>query len=372
MRPIRKLAILALLSLSSLPALAATGDIVISYKGATGQTTRLITPGTATDVLALNGSGLVSLLPRSTFGTVSTLSVATANGISGSVANATTTPEITLSLGAITPSALAISTNGAANTPPHRLTGTWFSGGTATTTKPQLLIEPTGATSTAWSTSGTGLGLNAATGFTGNLIDAQINGSQRFAVAGGNSPVLTLRDSGNVTFTVTRTAGNHTILAVNSAGMGFAGSVGTTLLNWDSNWQLSSTAQLGWSSGAATLNSNANDVRLSRDAANRLQLGADAATPVAQTIKAADGTGTNVAGSPMQLSGGSGTGSADGGEVRLLTAPAGSSGATANSAVVRLTVKPSGVLNLATIPTSSAGLVTGDIWSDGGTLKIIP
>jgi hypothetical protein len=43
------------------------------------------------------------------------------------------------------------SLNGAASAPPGTFTGTWFTGGTATTTKPQVLIEPTGATSTAWS-----------------------------------------------------------------------------------------------------------------------------------------------------------------------------------------------------------------------------
>jgi hypothetical protein len=35
---------------------------------------------------------------------------------------------------------------------PVAATGTWITGGTATTTKPQVLIEPTGTTSTAWST----------------------------------------------------------------------------------------------------------------------------------------------------------------------------------------------------------------------------
>jgi hypothetical protein len=92
------------------------------------------------------------------------------------------------------------SLNGAASAPAVTLTGTWFTGGTATTTKPQVLIEPTGATSTAWSTSGTGLGINAASGFTGNLVDLQVNGtsvlsinssgsiiSGRPGVAGGNS-----------------------------------------------------------------------------------------------------------------------------------------------------------------------------------------
>jgi hypothetical protein len=74
------------------------------------------------------------------------------------------------------------SVNGAASAPPVSLTGTWFSGGTATTTKPQCLIEPAGTTSTLWSTGGTGLGVNAPSGFTGNLLDLQINGGSTFVV----------------------------------------------------------------------------------------------------------------------------------------------------------------------------------------------
>ena len=75
--------------------------------------------------------------------------------------------------------------NGAASAPASALTGTWFTGGTATTTKPQFLIEPAGTTSTAWSTSGTGLGVNAASGFSGNLLDLQVNGSSSFFVMAG-------------------------------------------------------------------------------------------------------------------------------------------------------------------------------------------
>ena len=69
--------------------------------------------------------------------------------------------------------------NATASSPAKAFTGTWFTGGTGTTTKPQVLIEPTGATSTAWSTSGTGLGVNAASGFTGNLLDLQVNGTSQ-------------------------------------------------------------------------------------------------------------------------------------------------------------------------------------------------
>lgn len=51
--------------------------------------------------------------------------------------------------------------------------------------------------------------------------------------------------------------------------------------------------------------------------------------------------------------------------LRLLTAPSGGNPTTA------LLIKSNGVINMPLVPTSSAGLVTGDIWNDGGTLKIV-
>lgn len=74
------------------------------------------------------------------------------------------------------------SRNSAASEPAYALTGTWFTGGTTTTTKPHFLIEPAGATSTAWSVNGTGFGVNAPSGFLGNLLDLQVNGGSQFSV----------------------------------------------------------------------------------------------------------------------------------------------------------------------------------------------
>lgn len=89
---------------------------------------------------------------------------------------------------------LVNSTNGAASTPALSLTGTPFTGGSATTTKPLALLETTGATSNEWSTSGTMLGLNAPSGFSGNLLDVQINGARRGRVTSSGAYILT--DSG--------------------------------------------------------------------------------------------------------------------------------------------------------------------------------
>src|SRR6185369_4048278 len=63
-------------------------------------------------VLAAKGDEITGRLlvdSASASGTVTSVSVVTANGVSGSVANPTTTPAITLTLGAITPSSVQIS-----------------------------------------------------------------------------------------------------------------------------------------------------------------------------------------------------------------------------------------------------------------------
>ena len=100
------------------------------------------------------------------------------------------------------------SLNGAASAPPGTFTGTWFTGGTSTTTKPQVLIEPTGATSTAWSTSGTGLGVNGASGFAGRLLDLQLNGTPRWHVNAAGLVVGTQGAPAAVNTTATLTIAN--------------------------------------------------------------------------------------------------------------------------------------------------------------------
>lgn len=55
-----------------------------------------------------NNAGVIGCQTDAGSGTVTSVSVATANGVSGTVANPTTTPAITLTLGAITPSSVAI------------------------------------------------------------------------------------------------------------------------------------------------------------------------------------------------------------------------------------------------------------------------
>jgi hypothetical protein len=169
-------------------------------------------------------------------------------GVFGGVANSSVdnaTGNITLG------SRFISSLNGAASAPPGIFTGTWFTGGTATTTKPQVLIEPTGATSTAWSTSGTGLGVNAASGFAGQLLDLQLNGSTRFVVTSAGK----LGSYGGIYdgFIDFATDSGRVLIGRNDLGSVLA--IGS---NVDIGMTLASNSSVGWSSSGAVNGGNFN------------------------------------------------------------------------------------------------------------------
>ena len=83
----------------------ATGDIL--YYNGTSLTRLPI--GSASKVLTVSGGIPSWQTPGAGTGTVTSVSVVTANGVSGTVATDTTTPAITLTLGAITPSSIQVS-----------------------------------------------------------------------------------------------------------------------------------------------------------------------------------------------------------------------------------------------------------------------
>ncbi len=187
------------------------------------------------------------------------------------------------STGAVTLARLILAANGAASTPPLGLTGTWFTGGTSTTAKPQFLIEPAGTTSTAWSTSGTGLGVNAPSGFTGNLLDLQVNGSQRiFGTSNGYlyiSPGDGSTNAHGLGF-IGRSCG-ISAPATNTFRIGRDNSadiyIGVSLP--DQYINLRSTLRFGWASAGAD---GGQDLSLFRDAADTL---AQRRTTNAQTFR---------------------------------------------------------------------------------------
>jgi hypothetical protein len=93
------------------------------------------------------------------------------------------------------------------------MVGSPYTGGTSTTDLPLFAISPTGATpATTLSTNGTEIGINAASGFTGNFLDFHLNGGA--SVFGVNylgvATVSGLTDTGTTTINTTGSA-NTTI-----------------------------------------------------------------------------------------------------------------------------------------------------------------
>lgn len=180
--------------------------------------------------------------------------------------------------------------NGALSAPIALFTGTWITGGTATTCKPAILIEPTGTTSTGWTTSGTGLGINAATGFAGRILDLQLAGA--------------------------------TVFSVNSAGSATSGGNLTA-------------------AGASAIQWNARGI-LSSPAAGSVQFGTtDAASPVAQSTRiqsvvagTADTSGVN-----WTFRGSLSTGSGTSGDIIFQTGATGAGSTAQNTATTALTIK---------------------------------
>lgn len=154
-----------------------TGDVNLSDGGTYTTTLQTITPTAARTISFPDSTGTVALVGGS--------SGQLLWNNAGAVGGAST---LTYDGSILTTSGRFINSyNATASSPAKSFVGTWFTGGTATTTKPQVLIEPTGATSTAWSTAGTALGVNASSGFTGRLLDLQLNGTSNFAVSPFNT-----------------------------------------------------------------------------------------------------------------------------------------------------------------------------------------
>lgn len=138
-----------------------------------------------------------------------------------------TTSDFVNSAGVSNTSAVRLigSVNGASGAPALALTGTWL----ANANTAMDLIQATGTTAFVGSSNGTGLGINAVTGFTGNLLDLQLAGvSKMSATQLGILTIGGLLSNGDIkapnsgfiywqTFTAMQSTSNGTLTITNSA-----------------------------------------------------------------------------------------------------------------------------------------------------------
>jgi len=246
-----------------------------------------------------------------------------------------------------------ITANGAESAPVVWLTGTIFTGGTSTTTKPQMLIEPSGTKSMGWSTDGTLLGCNAPNGFAtaGLVADFQVNGTRIASIGrmtgGGltNQPQISGAGASAPSVILNGTSGAFHVRRLDTGPL------------FSTGWQwaaVPSDAIFGFTSTNSTGNyptgSNVVDAHFARAAAASIKMGSlHATTATDQTFSAHNvTTGTGAA---LTLAGG--TGSVAGGALKLATS------ATTGAPVTHVEVKASGVVNFA-----SASVVTEAVVSD--------
>lgn len=228
------------------------------------------------------------------FGTVTSVSVVSANGITGTVANPTTTPAITLTLGAITPTSIVGPTIDNAI-----IGGSTPAAGTFTTVTASGIIKTTGA---------------------------------------GSAPAPEL------------TIGNATtgLYSVSTTGLGFSVN-GTLEADWGITtagaWRFVGTVQAASNltviSAAGALLLRNGGTSLTAPANNTFQIGpADAASPLAQTLQAQSvvAGNANTAGATWTLQGSLSNGSGGGGNVVLSTTQSIASSGVQNTALAGITI----------------------------------
>lgn len=280
--------------------ISASGSSPGFYSYLTGDTVARVRIGMDSSDIPSLGFGAGGASTRDTFLYRSGAGALVA-GTTTVLSNASLTLGSLNSAGTISGANLVLNGNGAVSSAPLLLNGTVFTGGSATTTFPAMFIQPSGTTAvTTWSTAGTGLGMNLASGFAGSFID--------FHIAGGAS-LFNIGAGGLIT---------------SQSGALFLGSVRVQL-----------------DAGQLTIGT-ANDAILSRKAAASWQLGAaDAAVAVAQTLRVqsvvAGTAATN--GANWTLAGSLPTGTGTSGDIIIQTGVKTGSGTTQGTATTAITIK---------------------------------
>lgn len=193
--------------------------------------------------------------------------------------------------------------NGAASFSPLLLNGTLFTGGSTTSTFPELLVQPSSgaAAVTTWITAGTLVGFNPASGFAGNFIDAHLN---------GGTSLFKINSAGVVTASGAINAGGNLTLGAGNE-ISFGGTHSNLTSGADGIFTLFNNAQTGFSRlqlggttssfGALQTNGTETDSELADGSAlagfgaSKLSIGATGATASAGELVLAKETASGTA-----------------------------------------------------------------------------
>jgi hypothetical protein len=220
--------------------------------------------------------------------------------------------------------------------------------------------------------------VNAGSGFTGRILDAQVAGVTKAHLTHDGRIVLSADTFNNFSTPVVQTGSGRGLCTTGGSVLNLAAGGADCLGVSPTSVNVGSGQRLGFSSGSAPGAGNP-DAFFMRAGTASISMGANAASPVPQTFKAHDGIGTNIDGAPLILAGGLSTGTGNDGDLIVQTTMTGaSSGSTANSYQTRqhfqarfVNLTEATATNVTSISLASGrvtgGTATVTVWASDGT-----
>jgi hypothetical protein len=216
-------------TITGLASVATSGTYTdLSGRPTLGTAAALNTGTAAGNVVALDGSARLPAVDGSQLtnlpggpgggspgGTGSELQFRSSSSAFGAVTGSSVDGSGNITLGA----RLGLSVNNALSSSALLLSGTWItSGGTGTTTKPAVLIEPAGTTSSGWPTAGSAFAINCPSGFAGWPFLVYQNASLRFGIdlANNRTHINNTGGRGDIYFDKQGSGGDPRIVGLNS------------------------------------------------------------------------------------------------------------------------------------------------------------
>lgn len=178
-----------------------------------------------------------------------------------------------------------------------------------------------------WGASGGGLNISSATGILG--LSSNVKISSTISMASGWVGISATGSHATSTLKLNANSGANTIATIKSHGFHVTGQV-------TSEPTLLVQTPASHADNAFQVQDSTSAVLSAIDASGNIVAGGDGGTPSANTVRGANGSGTDIAGANLTIAGGRGTGTGTGGHLIFQTAAAGGTGSSLNSLATML------------------------------------